>query len=156
MNEQGRIREPKEISTLLVDREFQLLNKASEYRSVLLSGAGQRHNGLGIVALNDGERFSDFRDTLKNLLNLANITQGQMRERLLMLAGLPTDHIAINAHRILGEDYEQLSRERIEFKQFKSHQDAVQQIIQLFNDRRVLWGQLNYRWQDLKARKQKV
>jgi len=155
MNEQGRIREPKEVSTLLVDREFQLLNKASEYRSVLLSGAGPRNNGLGIVALNDGERFSDFRDTLKNLLNLANITQGQMRERLLMLAGLPTDHIAINAHRILGEDYEQLSRERIEFKQFKSHQNEVQQIIQLFNDRRVLWGQLNYRWQDLKARKQK-
>lgn len=154
MNEQGRIREPKEVSALLVDREFQLLNKASEYRSVLLSGAGPRHNGLGIVALNDGERFSDFRDTLKNLLNLANITQGQMRERLLMLAGLPTDHIAINAHRILGEDYEQLSRERIEFKQFKSHQDEVEQIIQLFSDRRILWGQLNYRWQDLKARKQ--
>lgn len=121
----------------------------------MLSGAGQRNNGLGIVALNDGERFSDFRDTLKNLLNLANITQTQMRERLLMLAGLPTDHIAINAHRILGEDYEQLSRERIEFKQFKSHQNEVQHIIQLFNDRRVLWGQLNYRWQDLKARKQK-
>ena len=67
MNDDGRIREPKEVSALLVDREFQLLNKASEYRSVLLSGTGQRNNGLGIVALNDGERFSDFRDTLKNL-----------------------------------------------------------------------------------------
>ena len=46
MNDQGRIREPREVSTLLVDREFQLLNKSSEFRSVLLSGAGQRNNGL--------------------------------------------------------------------------------------------------------------
>jgi energy-coupling factor transporter ATP-binding protein EcfA2 len=155
LNDQDRIREPKEISALLVDRDFQLLNKAAEYRSVLLSGAGQRNNGLGIVALNDGERFSDFRDTLKNLLNLANISQDQMRERLLMLAGLPTDYIAIDARRILGEDYEQLNRERVEFKQLKLHQDDVQQLIGLFNERQVLWGQLNYRWQDLKTRKQK-
>ena len=152
---QDRVRESKEISALLVDRDFQLLNKAAEYRSVLLSGAGQRNNGLGIVALNDGERFSDFRDTLKNLLNLANISQNQMRERLLMLAGLPTDYIAIDARRLLGEDYEQLNRERGEFKQLKLHQDDVQQIIGLFNERQVLWGQLNYRWQDLKTRKQK-
>jgi len=155
LNEEGRIREPKEISGLLADRDFQLLNKAAEHRAVLSSGAGQRNNGLGIVALNDGERFSDFRDTLKNLLNLANISQHQMRERLLMLASLPTDYIAIDARRVLGEDYEQLSRERLEFKQFKLHEQDVRGIIELFNERQVLWGQLNYRWLDLKTRKQK-
>lgn len=155
LNDQGRVHAPKEISALLVDRDFQLLNKAAEHRSVLLSGAGQRNTGLGIVALNDGERFSDFRDTLKNLLNLANISQDQMRERLLMLAGLPPDYVAIDASHILGEDYAQLRRERDELKQFTAHKGDLQQIVELFRERQVLWGQLNYRWLDLKARKQK-
>jgi energy-coupling factor transporter ATP-binding protein EcfA2 len=154
-NDQGRVHAPKEISALLVDRDFQLLNKAVEHRSVLLSGAGQRNTGLGIVALNDGERFSDFRDTLKNLLNLANISQDQMRERLLMLAGLPPDYVAIDGSRILGEDYAQLRRERDELKQFTGHKGDLQEVVELFRERQVLRGQLNYRWLDLKARKQK-
>ena len=153
LGDDGRIRHPKEISALLAEKDFQLLNKPAEHRAVLLSGVGQRSNGLGIVALKDGEKFSDFRDTLKNLLNLANITQDQMRERLLMLADLPTDYVAVDARRILGEEYEQLRRERDDLKQFKSHQQKVQQLIQVFNDRQVLWGQINYRWENLKARK---
>ena len=155
IDDHGRIREPREISALLADREYQLLNKAADHRSVLLSGAGQRNSGLGIVALKDGERYSDFRDTLKNLLNLANITQDQMRERLLMLAGLTTDYVAIDARRVLGQEYEDMKREREEFKQFKSHQEDVQSIVRLFKDRQLLRGQLNYRWEDLKARKKR-
>lgn len=154
-DERDRVRKPAEINTRLVERDYQSLKKPAEHRAILLSSAAQRNNGLGIVALKDGERFSDFRDTLKNLLNLANITQDQMRERLLMLAGLPTDYVAIDARRILGDDYEQLRRERDELTLFKSHQNDVQSIIQLFTERQVLWGQLNYRWQDLKARKKK-
>jgi len=153
LGDDGRIRHPKEISALLAEKDFQLINKPAEHRAVLLSGAGQRSNGLGIVALKDGEKFSDFRDTLKNLLNLANITQDQMRERLLMLADLPTDYVAVDARRILGDEYEQLRRERDDLKQFKSHEQEVQQLIQVFNDRQVLWGQINYRWENLKTRK---
>lgn len=152
-DERDRVRKPTEVNTQLVDRDYQSLKKPAEHRAILLSSAAQRSNGLGIVALKDGERYSDFRDTLKNLLNLANITQDQMRERMLMLAGLPTDYVAIDARRILGDDYEQLRRERDELTLFKSHEKDVQSIIQLFNERQVLWGQLNYRWQDLKARK---
>jgi len=152
-DERDRVRKPTEVNTQLVDRDYQSLKKPAEHRAILLSSVAQRSNGLGIVALKDGERYSDFRDTLKNLLNLANITQDQMRERMLMLAGLPTDYVAIDARRILGDDYEQLRRERDELTLFKSHEKAIQSIIQLFNERQVLWGQLNYRWQDLKARK---
>jgi hypothetical protein len=152
-DERDRVRKPADVNTQLVDRDYQSLKKPAEHRAILLSNAAQRNNGLGIVALKDGERYSDFRDTLKNLLNLANITQDQMRERLLMLAGLPTDYVAIDARRIIGDDYEQLRRERDELGLFKNHQSDVQSIIQLFNERQVLWGQLNYRWQDLKARK---
>jgi energy-coupling factor transporter ATP-binding protein EcfA2 len=153
LGDDGRIRHPKEIIALLAEKDFQLINKPAEHRAVLLSGVGQRSNGLGIVALKDGEKFSDFRDTLKNLLNLANITQDQMRERLLMLADLPTDYVAVDARRILGDEYEQLKRERDDLKQFKLHQQEVQQLIGVFNERQVLWGQLNYRWENLKARK---
>src|SRR6185436_8383293 len=91
----------------------------------------------------------------KNLLSLANITQEQMRERLLMLAGLTTDYIAIDARRVLGQDYEDMKRELDELRQLQKHQKEIQGIIQLFNDRQVLRGQLNYRWLDLKARKEK-
>jgi hypothetical protein len=152
-DERDRVRKPTEVNTQLVDRDYQSLKKPAEHRAILLSSVAQRSNGLGIVALKDGERYSDFRDTLKNLLNLANITQDQMRERMLMLAGLPTDYVAIDARRILGDDYEQLRRERDELTLFKAHEKDVQSIIRLFNERQVLWGQLNYRWQDLKARK---
>jgi hypothetical protein len=154
-DDRDRVRKPTEINTRLVDRDYQSLKKPAEYRAILLSSTAQRNNGLGIVALKDGERFSDFRDTLKNLLNLANITQDQMRERLLMLAGLPTDYVAIDARRVVGEDYEQLRRERDELSLFKSHQQDIRSIIESFNERQVLWGQLNYRWADLKARKKK-
>ncbi|MGH7990783.1 MAG: hypothetical protein ACREDS_11425, partial [Limisphaerales bacterium] len=140
LGDDGHVRQPKEIGALLADKDFQLINKPVEHRSVLLSGAGQRNNGLGIVALKDGEKFSDFRDTLKNLLNLANISQDQMRERLLMLADLPTDYVAMDARRILGEEYEQLKRERDDLKQFKAHEPEVQQLINFFNERQVLWG----------------
>ena len=150
-----RIRQPKEISASLAEKDFQFLNKAAEHRALLLSGATHRNSGLGIVALKDGERFADFRDTLKNLLNLANITQEQMRERLLMLAGLTTDYIAIDARRVLGQDYEDLKRERDELKQFQTHQKEVQGIVALFNERQVLRGQLNFRWEDLKLRKKR-
>lgn len=153
LGDDGRVRHPNDIRGSLVEKDFQLINKPAEHRSILLSGASQRASGLGIVALKDGEKFSDFRDTLKNLLNLANISQDQMRERLLMLADLPTDYVAIDARRILGEEYEQLKRERDDLKQFKSHEPEIQQLISIFNERQVLWGQLYYRWENLKARK---
>ncbi len=111
-DENSRVRKPREISALLAAREFQLLAKPADHRAVLLSSAGQRHDGLGIVALNNGERYSDFRETFRNLLNLTHIKQEQMRERLLMLAGLPTDYVAIDARRVLGEDYDDLMGER--------------------------------------------
>lgn len=150
------LRKPKEISAILgSERGFQLLAKASDHRTILLSGAGQRHAGLGIVALNDGERFSDFRETFRNLLNLANIRQEQMRERLLMLAGLPTDYVAIDARRVGGKDYEDLKRDTDELKEFKLRQEDARKVIKLFHERQIVWGQLNYRWEDLKVRKKR-
>ncbi|MGH7978153.1 MAG: ATP-binding protein, partial [Limisphaerales bacterium] len=151
MGNDGRVRHPKDISALLAAKDFQLINKPAEHRSILLSGTRAGSNGLGVVALKDGEKFSDFRDTLKNLLNLANISQDQMRERLLMLADLPTDYVAVDARRILGEEYEQLKRGRDDLQQFKLRQAEVQQLINIFNERQALWGQLNYRWENLKA-----
>lgn len=154
-DENSRIRKPREISALLAAREFQLLTNPADHRAILLSSAGQRHNGLGIVALNNGERYSDFRETFRNLLNLTHIKQEQMRERLLMLAGLPTDYVAIDARRVLGEDYDDLIGERDTIKKFQEHQEAVRRVITLFNGRQVVWAQLNYRWEDLKSRKKK-
>jgi len=44
------------------------------------------------------------------------------------MGDLPTDYVALDARRILGEEYEQLKRERDDLKQFKSHQQEVPQL----------------------------
>ena len=41
------------------------------------------------MALRDGDKYHQFRETLKCLLTLSAITQEQMRDRLLMLADIP-------------------------------------------------------------------
>lgn len=77
-------------ATLASQRDLQLTPKPQQHREVLLTGNGDRGVGLGIVSLRDPDKFHHFRETLKNLLMLKDISQEQMRASLLMLADIPT------------------------------------------------------------------
>lgn len=150
LDEQNNVRLPREITGRLTQNDLQPLPKAADHRNLLLTG-----NGLGIVALKDNEQFTQFRDTLKHLLNLNNITQDQMRDRLLMLAELSGEYVVLDSRRTQGQEYEQIKREKAELDLLKKHQPTIRALVQLFDDRHVLRAQLNGRWLDLQRRKER-
>ena len=92
----GQVREPNVISARLASRHFALVKSAHDHRELLLLATKGESHGTGLVALRENERYPQFRETLKNLLSLNTIKQDQMRERLLMLAGLSTEKYALN------------------------------------------------------------
>src|SRR5207302_7731111 len=107
--EKGRVREPNDVNaTLASQRDLQLTPKPQQHREILLTGNGERGAGLGIVSLRDPDKFHHFRETLKNLLMLKDISQGQMRDSLLMLADIPTEQAALEKRVVLGEDHDRL------------------------------------------------
>ena len=126
---------------------------AQEHRELLLLPTKGDAHGLGLVALKDNDRYPHFRETLKNLLSLATITQDQMRDRLLMLAGLPVDKPALNIRDLLGDTYESILRRRDALLRFKEARPLVQQLVDSFQRRGVLLRELSYRWSDLRAKR---
>ncbi len=149
----GKVLEPEEVSANLADHKFELLPKAQQHREMLLSGLAGRNTGLGIVSLKDNDKFHQFRETLKNLLSLTAISQDQMRERLLMLAEIPTDAIAVDRRRVLGEDHDRLINERTGLDMLKKHGDVIHDAIGKFRSCQQVRAELMYRWTNLKVQK---
>lgn len=88
LDERRQVREPREVNARLAAKHFRVLKSAQEHRELLLPPVDGEARGLGVVALRDGDRYHQFRATLKCLLTLSAITQEQMRDRLLMLADI--------------------------------------------------------------------
>lgn len=150
----GQVREPRDVRANLALCELQLLPKPQQHREMLLVGAGTNGSGLGIVSLRDNDKFHQFRETLKNLLSLSTISQDQMRDRLLMLAGIQTDAVAVEARRVLGDDHDRLLKLKKELELFKSHASVIRELIDTFTKVQQLRGELMYRWTALKQQKQ--
>lgn len=153
MADSGKVLEPEEVSANLADHKFELLPKAQQHREMLLSGIAGRNTGLGIVSLKDNDKYHQFRETLKNLLSLTAISQDQMRERLLMLAEIPTDAVAVDRRRVLGDDHDRLMNERASLDTLKKHGDVIQEAIGKFRSCQQIRGELMYRWTNLKSQK---
>jgi hypothetical protein len=152
--ELGQIREPLDVKASLALCHLQLLTKPSQHREMLLAGAGANGSAFGIVSLKDNEKFHHFRETLKNLLTLSIISQEQMRDRLLMLAEIPTDAVAVDARRVLGEDHDQLLRMRDELELFKTHSSVITDLVAKFDACMRVRGEQIYRWTLLKTQKE--
>ena len=114
-------------------------------------GEGQ---GTGVVAMRDNDKYPHFRETLKNLLCLSTITQDQMRDRLLMLAGLPSEKYALDVRELFGEDYERILRLKHNLVRFKKHQGLVELLVDTCAQRETLHGELIYRWTDLRGKRE--
>ncbi len=153
LDENHQVREPRAVAARLALRNFSLVRSAQEHRELLLLPTKGEARGLGLVALRDNDRYPHFRETLKNLLSLATITQDQMRDRLLMLAGLSVDKPALNIRDLLGDTYESILRRRDALVRFKEAREQVHQLVDSHQRRVVLLRELSYRWADLRAKR---
>ena len=154
-SETGCVREPLDVSATLSSlRDLQLTPKPQQHREVLLAGAGERGAGLGIVSLKDNDKFYHFRETLKNLLMLKDISQEQMRDSLLMLADIPTDQPALEKRVVLGDDHDRLVNWRQELQRFKQHEAVIKGLLEKFETCQQVRCELMYRWTILKQQKE--
>ena len=153
LGEKNQVREPRDVNARLALKEFRVIKSAQEQKELLLPAASGDGRGLGIVALRNPDKYHHFRETLKNLLMLSAITQEQMRDRLLMLADIPPDRVAIDAREF--QDYDILENQKKQLKRFKDNKDLVERLVSRFNEREVARGELVWRWTDLRAKRQK-
>ena len=154
LDERRQVREPRDVNARLAGKHFRVLKSAQEHRELLLAPVDGEARGLGVVALRDGEKYHQFRETLKCLLTLSAITQEQMRDRLLMLADIPPDRTALDARALFGDDYDRIHQRRDRLVRFKQNQALVGKLIKAFDERETARGELIYRWTDLRNKRQ--
>src|SRR6185369_2181364 len=77
-----------------------------------------------------------------------------MRDRLLMLAEIPTDAVAVDARRVLGEDHDRLLNLRSELDVFKKHQSEIADVVGKYKECQQVRGEQMYRWTILRQQKE--
>lgn len=152
-DEASDVREPRAISARLAQRSYRPVPESAQWQKLLLPATAAENSGLGLVALQDRETYPQFRETLKNLLTLSTITQAQMRDRLLMLAELSPDLVALDAQSLFGREYQQLKDQRTELDKFQQRAAEVRELLQQWFDRQTARGEMLFRWNDLSVRR---
>ena len=158
LNEKGQVREPPDVSDRLGMKGYALIKSDAEHRDMLLlptRGEPQGSGGAGLVALQPNAQYPQFRETLKNLLCLSTITQDQMRERLLMLAGLPTgkQSYALDVRKLFGDEYDRLLELKQKLKSFKEHVPQIGLLVESYDERERLRGEQMYLWTHMRAKR---
>lgn len=157
LNEKGQVREPTDVNDRLGLKGYAVINSDAEHRDMLLlptKGEPLGMGGAGLVALQQNAQYPQFRETLKNLLCLSTITQDQMRERLLMLAGLPTGKQAhaLDVRKLFGDDYERLLALKRKLKSFKDNVPQIDRLVKSYAEREQLRGEQMYLWMHMRAK----
>jgi len=151
--DKDQVREPKAINAKLSGKNYATLKNAQDHRELLLLPTKGESEGMGIVALRDNDKYPQFREILKNLLCLSTITQDQMRDRLLMLAGLPTEKHALDVRELFGEEYKNILDQKQKLTRFKKHQGQVESLVDACSRRDAVRGELIHRWSDLRPKR---
>jgi hypothetical protein len=153
LDENYQVREPKAVNARLALKDYRTLRTAQEYRETLLLATKGEAKGLGLVALRDNDRYSQFRDTLKNLLSLNTISQDQMRDQLLMMADLQKSGYALDVRQLFGDDYDRILRLKDKLVRFKRSQRDVELLVETFNKREAVRAELSSRWKGLQEKR---
>ena len=148
----NQVREAREVSASLGLKHFRAIKSAQEHRELLLPPVNGDGRGLGIVALNDPDKYRHFRETLKSLLALSAISQEQMRDGLLMLADIRPDLKAFDARELFGDDYDLIRNRREQLLKFKKNQELVEHLVDRFAEREACRGELMWLWPGLRAK----
>jgi hypothetical protein len=153
LDDEFRVREPKAVNAKLALKEYTTMKTAQEYRETLLLATRGEARGLGLVTLRDNDRYSQFRETLKNLLSLNTISQDQMRDQLLMMADLQKSGYALDVRQLFGDDYDRILKLKEKLVRFKRSQRDVQLLIDTCDKQEAIRIELCSRWKDLQARR---
>ncbi|MBM3848285.1 MAG: hypothetical protein FJ405_18610, partial [Verrucomicrobia bacterium] len=153
-DDKGAVREPRDINARLALKQYETIKTQQQHRELLLNATAGNDSGLGIISLRDADKYPHFRETLKNLLSLSTITQEQMKERLLMMADIRPEEVALDARQMFGDDYDRIRSQRESLIRFKSRVDAIRALVANHAELQELRSEAVYRWTDLRRQRE--
>lgn len=156
MSADGRVMDPKKVDARLGDRNFRVLRDAAGHREAILVATKGESNGLGVVHLTESDRYAHFKEVLKNLLSLRSIDQHEMKRSLLMLAGIPPNKPALEANRLMTEDFERIRDRRLKLNTLKSERERLEKYIDMSDGRFTLEARLAFVYADLMEKRRKA
>ncbi|HEY0975868.1 MAG TPA: hypothetical protein VGE21_00240 [Flavobacteriales bacterium] len=152
----GRVLEPKVVNAKLAERNYRELKDAAAHREAILVATKGESNGLGVVHLTEAERYGHFKEVLKNLLSLRSIDQQEMKRSLLMLASIPPNKPALEANRLMTEDFERIRDRRLKLNTLKSEKERLEKYIGMSDVRFDLEARLAFVYADLMQKRRKA
>ncbi|HQW06104.1 MAG: hypothetical protein IPH05_03105 [Flavobacteriales bacterium] len=156
MGKDDRVLDPKTVNAKLAERNYRELKDAAAHRDSILVATKGESNGLGVVHLTETERYSHFKEVLKNLLSLRSIDQNEMKRSLLMLASIPPNKPALEANRLMTEDFERIRDRRLKLNTLKSEKERLEKYIGMSDTRFDLEARLATVYADLMEKRRKA
>lgn len=150
------VADPKTVLAKLEKRNYRELKDPQAHREAILVATKGESNGLGVVHLTEADRYAHFKEVLKNLLSLRSIDQHEMKRSLLMLAGIPPNKPALEANRLMTEEFERIRDRRVKLNTLKSEKERLEVYIGRSEERRKLEGRLIQVHADLVQKKHKA
>lgn len=156
LTDDDRVRDPKDVLTTLAEHNYRELREPQLLREALLVATKGESNGLGIVHLTETERYSHFKEVLKNLLSLRSIDQHEMKRSLMMLANLPPNKPALEANRLMTEEFERIRDRRVKLNTLKTERERLEKYIGMSDTRFSLEARLATVYSDLMEKRRKA
>ncbi|MBK7383296.1 MAG: hypothetical protein IPI81_08160 [Flavobacteriales bacterium] len=150
------VADPKTVLAKLEQRNYRELREPQAHREAILVATKGESNGLGIVHLTEVERYAHFKEILKNLLSLRSIDQHEMKRSLLMLAGIPPNKPALEANRLMTEEFERIRDRRMKLNTLKSERERLEKYIAMSDVRMTLEARLAHVYGDLMEKRRKA
>jgi hypothetical protein len=150
------VADPKTVNAKLAQRNYRELKDAGMHRDSILVATKGESNGLGVVHLNEVERYAHFKEVLKNLLSLRSIDQHEMKRSLLMLANIPPNKPALEANRLMTEDFERIRDRRLKLNTLKSEKERLEKYIGMSDTRFDLEARLATVYGELMEKRRKA
>ncbi|MCB0766541.1 MAG: hypothetical protein KDB95_04955 [Flavobacteriales bacterium] len=154
--DEDRVADPKDVLAKLGERNYRELKDASAHRDAILIATKGESNGLGVVHLTETDRYAHFKEVLKNLLSLRSIDQHEMKRSLLMLASIPPNRPALEANRLMTEEFERIRDRRVKLNTLKSEKERLEKYIAMSDVRMGLEGRLATVYADLMEKRRKA
>ncbi|MEO8067805.1 MAG: hypothetical protein ABI599_08955 [Flavobacteriales bacterium] len=156
ISDDEHVSDPKEVLARLSLKNYRELREPMAHREAILVATKGESNGLGLVSLTENERYPQFKEVLKNLLSLRSIDQAEMKRSLLMLAGIPPNKPALEASRLMTEEFERIRDRRHKLNTLRSEQERLQKYITMSVGRVALEARLAFVHAELQEKKRKA